>query len=89
MGFDHLKRKIFKAIDVDVDSLAAAMEDLARSPEKRQRFGAAAQKFVAENFEQQRLYQAILQDRKRLLGEEYVRPDEKHLPPLDKRDTIE
>ena len=73
----------------DVDSLAAAMEDLARSPEKRQRFGAAARKFVAENFEQQRLYQAILQDRKRLLGEEYVRPDEKHLPPHDKRDTIE
>lgn len=54
----------------DVDSLVAAMKELARSPEKRQSFGAAAQKFAAENFEQQHLYQAILQDRKRLLGEE-------------------
>lgn len=54
----------------DVDSLVAAMKELALSPEKRQRFGAAAQKFAAENFEQQHLFQAILQDRRRLLGEE-------------------
>lgn len=54
----------------DVDSLVAAMKELACSPEKRQRFGAAAQKFAADNFEQQHLYQAILRDRKRLLGEE-------------------
>ena len=46
------------------------MKELARSPEKRQSFGVAAQKIAAENFEQQHLYQAILQDRKRLLGEE-------------------
>lgn len=53
----------------DVDSLVAAMKDLAQSLEKRQRFSIAAQKFAAENFEQQQLFRAILQDRKRLLGE--------------------
>ena len=53
----------------DIDSLVAAMKDLAQSSEKRQSFGAAAQKFAAENFEQQQLFRAILQDRKRLLGE--------------------
>lgn len=46
------------------------MEALAASPETRQRFGLAAHKLAAEKFEQQRLFQAILQDRKRLLGEE-------------------
>lgn len=54
----------------DVDSLVSAMEALAGSPETRQRFGLAAHKLAAEKFEQQRLFQAILQDRKRLLGEE-------------------
>lgn len=54
----------------DAVSLADAMKELARSLEKRQRFGAAAQKFAAENFEQQQLFRAVLQDRKRLLGEE-------------------
>ena len=54
----------------DVDSLVSAMEALAASPETRQRFGLAAHKLAAEKFEQQRLFQAILQDRKRLLGEE-------------------
>ncbi len=54
----------------DVDSLVAAMEELADSAEKRQDFGAAAHKFAAEKFEQQKLFRAILQDRKRLLGEE-------------------
>lgn len=53
----------------DIDSLVAAMKDLAQSLEKRQSFGAAAQKFAAENFEQKQLFRAILQDRKRLLGE--------------------
>ena len=53
----------------DADSLTAAMKELARSLEKRQSFGAAGQKFAAENFEQQKLLQAILQDRKQLLGE--------------------
>lgn len=54
----------------DVDSLVIAMEELANSAEKRQEFGIAAHRFAVENFEQQRLFQAILQDRKRLLGEE-------------------
>lgn len=54
----------------DVDSLVAAMKALANSAEKRRGFGIAAHKFAAEKFEQQRLFQAILQDRKRLLGEE-------------------
>lgn len=54
----------------DVDSLVAAMKDLANSAEKRRGFGIAAHKFAAEKFEQQKLFQAILQDRKRLLGEE-------------------
>ena len=54
----------------DVDSLVSAMEALAASPETRQRFGLAAHKLAAEKFEQQRLFQAILQDRNRLLGEE-------------------
>ena len=54
----------------DVESLISAMEVLAGSPETRQRFGTAAHQLAAEKFEQQRLFQAILQDRKRLLGEE-------------------
>lgn len=54
----------------DVDSLVAAMKELANSTEKRQDFGIAAHKFATEKFEQQKLFQAILQDRKRLLGEE-------------------
>lgn len=54
----------------DVDSLVAAMRELANSTEKRQAFGIAAHKFATERFEQQKLFQAILQDRKRLLGEE-------------------
>ncbi len=54
----------------DVDSLVAAMRELANSTEKRQAFGIAAHKFATEKFEQQKLFQAILQDRKRLLGEE-------------------
>lgn len=54
----------------DVDSLVSAMRELAGSAEKRERLGAAGHSFAVENFEQQRLFQAILQDRKRLLGEE-------------------
>lgn len=54
----------------DVESLVAAMRELANSTEKRQAFGIAAHKFATEKFEQQKLFQAILQDRKRLLGEE-------------------
>lgn len=54
----------------DVDSLAATMKELANSAEKRRDFGIAAHKFASEKFEQRRLFQAILQDRKRLLGEE-------------------
>lgn len=54
----------------DVDSLVAAMKELAGSPEKRDRFGQAAHDFVVENFEQKRLFEAILQDRMRLLDEE-------------------
>ena len=53
----------------DVDSLVSAMEALAGSPETRQRFGLAAHKLAAEKFEQQRLFQSILQDRKRLPGQ--------------------
>ena len=54
----------------DADSLAAAMKALAGNPEERQRLGAAGRRFAAERFEQQRLFQAILQDRRHLLGEE-------------------
>lgn len=54
----------------DAASLAAAMERLAGSPEERQRMGEAGHRFAAERFEQQKLFQAILQDRRRLLGEE-------------------
>ena len=54
----------------DVDSFVAAMKELANSVKKRRDFGIAAHKFAAEKFEQRKLFQAILQDRKRLLGEE-------------------
>ena len=53
-----------------MDSLVAALREFANYTEKRQAFGIAAHKFATEKFEQQKLFQAILQDRKRLLGEE-------------------
>lgn len=51
----------------DVDSLRSAMEALANSPEKRVEFGVAASKFIAENFDQEKLFKAIAEDRERLL----------------------
>mgnify|MGYP004637128469 CR=1 FL=1 len=51
----------------DVDSLRSAMEALANSPETRAEFGVAASQFIAENFDQEKLFKAIAKDRERLL----------------------
>lgn len=52
----------------DPDSLYEAMLDLKDDEQKRQRFGKAAQLFAEGKFEQTRLFEHILEDRKRLLG---------------------
>lgn len=53
----------------DPDDLRNAMETMLHSEELRARFGEEAHRFAVENFEQNKLCEEILKDRKRLLGE--------------------
>ena len=53
----------------DASALAAAMDRLYKEQDLRQKLGAAAVGFAADRFEQKRLAEYILTDRKRLLGE--------------------
>lgn len=53
----------------DASALAAAMDRLYKEQDLRQKLGAAAVGFAADRFEQKRLAEYILADRKRLLGE--------------------
>jgi glycosyltransferase involved in cell wall biosynthesis len=53
----------------DVDALYEAMLRLKDDRALLERFGAAARSFAVESFEQTKLFEHILKDRKRLLGE--------------------
>lgn len=53
----------------DAAALQQAMETLLREPDLRQKFGEAGYHFAAEKFEQKKLFQYVLEDRKRLLGD--------------------
>lgn len=53
----------------DVDALRQAMQTLADAPGLRAQFGKSAHEYAVERFEQKRLFQAMLEDRKQLLGE--------------------
>lgn len=52
----------------DVDSLVDAMRRLSNDTALREQFAANARPFVENNFEQTRLMQYIMEDRKRLMG---------------------
>lgn len=53
----------------DAGDLQCAMETLSKEPALRSRMGSEAYTFAKENFEQQKLFAAILSDRRRLLHE--------------------
>lgn len=54
----------------DTDSLVRAMRLLVDDLPMRKRFGEAAHEFAVENFDQKRLFQAFLEDLRRLLSKE-------------------
>lgn len=53
----------------DSAALQKAMETIYDDSSMRERFSAAAYKYICENFEQKKMFEFILEDRKRLLGE--------------------
>ena len=53
----------------DAVALQKAMENIYDNPEMRAEFSAAAHKHICDNFEQKKMFQYILEDRKKLLGE--------------------
>lgn len=54
----------------DASALREAMEKLSGDLEMCERFGKEGNKFVAENFEQTKFFEYIIEDRKRLFGEQ-------------------
>ncbi|MBR5773563.1 MAG: glycosyltransferase [Clostridia bacterium] len=54
----------------DAAALQSALEAIYDNPSMREEFGRAAHKHICDNFEQQRMFAYILEDRKRLLGEQ-------------------
>ena len=54
---------------MDSSALQKAMETIYDNPTMREEFSAAGHKYVCENFEQQKMFELILEDRKKLLGE--------------------
>ena len=54
----------------DADGLRAAMEEMIGSLEKRSAFAAKGREFAVGHFEQKTLFEKILEDRKRLLGQD-------------------
>ncbi|MBO4869800.1 MAG: glycosyltransferase [Clostridia bacterium] len=54
----------------DADGLRAAMEEMIGSLEKRSAFAAKGREFAVGHFEQKTLFEKILKDRKRLLGQD-------------------
>ena len=53
----------------DAPALQKAMEQIYDNPSMREEFSLAAHQYVRDNFEQKKMYEYILEDRKKLLGE--------------------
>ena len=53
----------------DASALQQAMELIYDNPTMRAEFGATAHRHICENFEQKKMFEFILEDRKKLLGE--------------------
>lgn len=54
----------------DASALQKAMEQIYDSPSMRAEFSQAAHQHIVDNFEQKKMFEYILEDRKKLLGEE-------------------